>query len=193
MINQRLAGYETEKSNSNIKQTKMKQDSYSFKWSDIGDIEIGRPNLGASTNVAVYRLMQYTMRSVLTNELGSEKAGELFYKSGYIAGLEFCNNLLDIKLEFYDFVSQLQKVLKELNIGILRVEKSDLEKMNFTFTVAEDLDCSGLPITDETVCDYDEGFIAGILYQYTKQDFSVKEIDCWSSGDRICRFLIKSE
>lgn len=171
----------------------MKQDSYNFKWSDIGDIETGRPNLGANTNVSVYRLMQYTMRSVLNQEFGAQKAAELFYKSGYIAGKEFCSNLLDTKLEFYDFISQLQQILKELNIGILRVEKSDLEKMKFMITVAEDLDCSGLPITDETVCDYDEGFIAGIFNQYTGKDFAVKEIDCWSSGDRICRFSIDIE
>lgn len=171
----------------------MKEDNYNFKWSDIGDVQIGRPNLGSNTNVAVYRLMQYTMRSVLNKEYGAIKAAELFYNSGYIAGKEFCRNLLDVKLEFYDFISQLQKVLKELNVGILRIEKSDLEKMNFTFTVAEDLDCSGLPITDETVCDYDEGFIAGVFFEYTKQNFTVKEIDCWSSGDRICRFTVKSE
>lgn len=171
----------------------MKEDNYTFRWRDIGEIPVGRPNLGTTTNVSVYRLMQYTMRSVLNKEYGAIKAAELFYQSGYIAGKEFCINLLDTKLEFYDFISQLQKVLKELNIGILRVEKSDLEKMSFTLTVAEDLDCSGLPITDETVCDYDEGFIAGILDEYTKLEFSVKEIDCWSSGGRICRFLIKLE
>ncbi len=171
----------------------MKEDNYSFKWSDIGDVQIGRPNLGSNTNVAVYRLMQYTMRSVLNKEYGAKKAAELFYNSGYIAGKEFCSNLLDVKLEFYDFISQFQNVLKELNVGILRIEKSDLKKMNFTFTVAEDLDCSGLPITDETVCDYDEGFITGVFYEYTKQNFTVKEIDCWSSGDRICRFTVKSE
>ncbi len=169
----------------------MKEDNYTFKWADIGDIGIGRPNLGSNSNVAVYRLMQYTMRSVLNKEFGAERAAELFYKSGYLAGKEFCINLLDTKLEFYDFISQLQKTLKDLYIGILRVEKSDLEKMHFTLTVAEDLDCSGLPITNETVCDYDEGFIAGILDEYTKLSFSVKEVDCWSTGGRICRFVIK--
>jgi uncharacterized protein len=46
-------------------------------------------------------------------------------------------------------------------IGILRIEKADMEHMEFTVTVAEDLDCSGLPFTDEVLCKYDEGFIAG--------------------------------
>jgi len=55
-------------------------------------------------------------------------------------------------------------------------------------TVAEDLDCSGLPITNENVCVYDEGFIAGILEAYTGKPYHVREIDCWASGDRVCRF-----
>jgi hypothetical protein len=34
--------------------------SYNFTWKDLGDIQVGRPNLGPETQVAVYRLMQYT-------------------------------------------------------------------------------------------------------------------------------------
>lgn len=168
----------------------MKQDNYKFKWKDIGNIELGRPNLGKNTNVSVYRLLQYTMRSVLNNEFGGKLATDLFYKAGFIAGKEFCDNLLDKNQDFYLFIAQLQNILKELKIGILRIEKSDLENLNFTFVIAEDLDCSGLPITEETVCEYDEGFIAGILQEYTGKEFTVKEIDCWSTGERVCRFKI---
>ena len=55
-------------------------------------------------------------------------------------------------------------------------------------TVGEDLDCSGLPVTGETVCNYDEGFLAGILKVYTKKDYVVTEVDCWATGSRVCRF-----
>jgi predicted hydrocarbon binding protein len=78
-----------------------------------------------------------------------------------------------------------------MKIGILRVEKADLERMEFVLTVDEDLDCSGLPFEGETVCDYDEGFIAGVLDTYTGKKFDVKEIDCWASGGRTCRFAVK--
>jgi predicted hydrocarbon binding protein len=166
-------------------------DNYSFNWSDIGNIELGRPNLGNLTNVAVYRLMQYTLRSVINKRLGGEIGKEIFFTAGKLAGEEFCRNLLDSTLCFSDFIAQLQQQLKELNIGILRIEKSDLEKLEFTLVITEDLDCSGLPITDETVCDYDEGFIAGILKVYTGKEFDVKEVDCWSKGDRVCRFESK--
>ncbi|MBV5315944.1 MAG: 4-vinyl reductase [Prolixibacteraceae bacterium] len=166
----------------------LSDDKYSFRWSDIGDISLGRSNLGNTTNVAVYRLMQYTMRSVLNSRFGSELASEMFYESGKLAGQEFCKNRLNCNQPFNQFLAQLQEQMHTLNIGILRIEKIDLENMNFVLAVAEDLDCSGLPITNETVCDYDEGFFAGLLGVYTNKDFEVKEVDCWSKGDRVCRF-----
>ncbi len=61
-----------------------------------------------------------------------------------------------------------------------------METHHFTLTVAEDLDCSGLPMIDEEICVYDEGFIAGLLLAQTGVEFSVKEVDCWCSGDRVC-------
>jgi uncharacterized protein len=166
-------------------------DNYSFNWADIGDITLGRPNLGNLTNVAVYRLMQYSLRSVINKRLGGEIGKVLFFEAGKLAGTEFCKNLLDVSLGFNDFIALLQQQLRDLNVGILRIEESDLEKFEFTLVVTEDLDCSGLPVTDETVCDYDEGFIVGIFKVYTGLEFDVKEVDCWSKGDRVCRFIAK--
>ncbi|MEW6352151.1 MAG: V4R domain-containing protein [Thermodesulfobacteriota bacterium] len=165
--------------------------THQFRWEDLGDLEKGRPNLGPSTLVAVYRLMQYTMREVLKNNFGKEAACRVFVEAGAIAGEEFCKNVLNTKLEFNEFVADLQEKLKTLGIGVLRIEKANLETMDFTLTVEEDLDCSGLPVLGETVCDYDEGFIAGILRAYTGMLFDVKEVDCWATGERTCRFVAK--
>lgn len=162
-----------------------------FQWKDLGDIESGRPNLGPMTSVAVYRLMQYTLRDVLITKFDVKTANEILFEAGRLAGSEFCKNVLNTKLGFDEFIAEIQKKLRELNVTIFRVEKADLEKMELVVTAAEDLDCSGLPMTGETVCDYDEGFIAGILNTYTGKEFSVKEIDCWSTGERVCRFDCK--
>ncbi len=164
---------------------------YNFEWKDLGDIELGRPNLGAATNVVVYRLMQYTMRDVLEKHWGPEKTNEFFREAGYKAGYEFCKNVLDCSLEFDGFVADLSDNLEKFGIGLLRVEQADLEQLSFILTVSEDLDCSGLPYSGVAFCDYDEGFIAGIMNHYTKKDFKVKEIDCWGTGDRTCRFAIE--
>ncbi|MEW6265381.1 MAG: 4-vinyl reductase [Thermodesulfobacteriota bacterium] len=167
------------------------RDYNKFKWEDLGDIKTGRPNLGLTVPVLAYRLLQYTIRDIMITELGVDKANEIIIKAGRLAGAQFCQNMLDQGLDFNEFVSQLQKVLREHTIGILRIEKADLDNMIFTLTVEEDLDCSGLPFTDEVVCQYDEGFIAGILETYTGRSFQAKEIDCWASGDRVCRFDVR--
>ena len=163
---------------------------YNFKWKDLGDLALGRPNLGPNTKVLVYRLMQYTMRDVLEKQVGPEKANEIFAQAGFKAGLEFCKNVLDCSLDFDGFIADLTTKLEELEIGLLRVEKADLSAMSFILAVAEDLDCSGLPYSGVAFCDYDEGFIAGIMHQYTKKDFDVKEVDCWGTGERTCRFTV---
>jgi len=170
---------------------KEERDELQFDWKMLGDLAEGRPNLGPTMNVTVYRLMQFTLRDVLIARYGVEDADRVFYEAGEKAGRELYKNVLTRKGNFDEFIVELQEILKSLNIGILRVEAADLANLNFTLTVAEDLDCSGLPVTNEQICTYDEGFIQGILSEYTGKEFHVKEVDCWCSGDRVCRFDVK--
>lgn len=159
-----------------------------FAWENLGDIKKGREDLGEEMPVLVYRLMQYTMLDILSRELGEEQANEYFRKAGFLAGSQFAKNMMDLKTEFNTFLANLQKTLRELKIGILRMEAYDGASGDIVLTVEQDLDCSGLPVTNESVCSYDEGFISGILEMYTGKKYDVREIDCWASGDRVCRF-----
>ena len=168
-----------------------KRDHGTFSWTDLTNIKEGRGSLGEGMPVLVYRLMQYTMTDTLTRELGREKANYFLKEAGYLAGTEFARNVLDVKVDFDTFIANLQKALVDLKIGILRIESVSEGAGEILMTVSEDLDCSGLPITGESVCDYDEGFISGILNVYTGKLYSVREIDCWATGDRVCRFQCK--
>jgi len=159
-----------------------------FDWETLGDIKEGRGDLGEDMPVLVYRLMQFTMLDVLSKEHGLEKANAYFKDAGFLAGTEFAKNVLDLSVDFDTFVADLQKALEDLKIGILRIEVYESDTGKLVLTVEQDLDCSGLPITNENVCIYDEGFIAGILNTYTGKAYDVREVDCWASGDRVCRF-----
>lgn len=159
-----------------------------FSWDSLGDIKTGRGNLGEEMPVLVYRLMEYSLNDVLVKKEGQEYSNEIFRKAGWLAGSEFAKNALDLTLDTDEFVSSLQKTLAELKIGILRMEQFDHETGEFILTIAEDLDCSGLPPTNEVVCTYDEGFLAGILHAYSGKTYRVREIDCWANGARVCRF-----
>lgn len=168
-----------------------KNENYQFDWKDVGDIELGRPNLGNLTSVVMYRLAQYTMRAVLIQNYGVEETNKLLFKAGKLAGGEFCKKFLNIEQDINSFINSLYNAFIELKVGVIRIEDVDVNNLNMVLTISEDLDCSGLPVTDETVCDYDEGFLSGVLSVYLKKEFSVKEVDCWSTGDRTCRFKIK--
>ena len=165
-----------------------KDDKKTFEWGNLGNIERGRGDLGVEMPVVVYRLMQYTLLDVLSGEFGLERANQFFWNAGHLAGTQMAKNILNLDLEFSAFIAHLQEVLKQLKIGILRMEAFEPETGDITLTVGEDLDCSGLPVTNENVCIYDEGFISGILEAYTGKKYNVKEVDCWASGDRVCRF-----
>ena len=161
---------------------------YQFEWKKLGDIKKGRENLGEEMPVLVYIILEYSMNHVLFNNFGKEKTDEIFRQAGYLAGMEFAKNILPLDQDESTFVSTLAKTLESLKVGILRMEEADFEKGEFIITVHEDLDCSGLPPTGEVVCKYDEGFLAGILEAYANKPFRVREVDCWSSGSRVCRF-----
>ena len=159
-----------------------------FAWENLGDIKSGRGDLGEEMPVIVYRLMQYTMLDVLSKAYGLDAANEFFRQAGFLAGTEFAKNVLDLAVDLNLFVAGLQRALEEFKIGILRMEAFDPATGEIVLTVGQDLDCSGLPITNENVCIYDEGFISGILETYTGKKYDVREVDCWASGNRVCRF-----
>ena len=161
-----------------------------FTWNMLGDVEEGRPNLGPMLHVSVYRLMQYTFRDLLIRDYGVREADRIFFEAGKKAGEQFCLNILTQKMSLKSLFFELERTMRDLGIGILRVESADFDKGSFVISVAEDLDCSGIPICSEEICIYDEGFITGLLSAYSGKDFRVKEVDCWGTGGRICRFTV---
>lgn len=167
---------------------------YEFNWELLGNLEIGRPNLGPMVQTEIYRLMQFCFRDVLEETYGTETADILFYKAGLLAGKQFYQNIIkepEPFSDFSDFIKSLQSNLVDKGVGILRIEEANHDQGKYVLSIAEDLDCSGLPELDYEVCVYDEGFIAGIFESFTGNKFKVKEIDCWCTGDRTCRFMVE--
>lgn len=165
---------------------------YRFSWDQLGDLKLGRPHLGTGISLEIYRLMQFCLRDVLENEYGQESADDVFRKAGFLAGVEFCKNMIGETASFNDFVVKAQTALREKGIGILRLEESDLENGRLVITVSEDLDCSGRPETGFEICTFDQGFIGGLLNGFSGKTYVVTEIDCWCTGGRTCRFLAEA-
>lgn len=150
--------------------------------------ESSRGNLGSELPVFIYRLLEYSLKDELINRFGREEQITIFRNAGRKAGEYFARHFLNLEQPLNSFVSELQNKMQELKIGVLRIEDVDEASGSIVLTVSEDADCSGLPILGETVCNYDEGFIAGILSVYSNKRYNAVEIDCWATGDRVCRF-----
>ena len=155
--------------------------------------ENSRGNLGEELPVLVYRLLEYSLKEELIRRYGKDEQVEVFRSAGRMAGEYFTKNMLNLDQPMDQFVNELQNKMKELKIGVLRIEDVDEESGKIILTVAEDADCSGLPVLGETVCNYDEGFIAGILSVYYGKQYTAIEVDCWATGDRVCRFQANVE
>lgn len=161
---------------------------YRFDWSLVGDLEVGRPNLGPTMRVEPYRLLKYSLREELERRWGAQEADNVLRAAGHLAGLQFHDHVVGKQASLAAMISSLQTRLREMGIGVLRVEESAPDLRHLVLTLSEDLECSGLPITDGEMCVYDEGFLAGVLERFTDRRYDVKEIDCWCTGDRTCRF-----
>jgi len=167
----------------------MQNRRYAFSWDMLGNIALGRPNLGPATRLEVYRLMQFALRDVLEERYGTEQVDELYRAAGRLAGRTFSQNLIGPVTDVSEYVRRLQVTIREYGIGILRVEEMSPDASRLVLTVEEDLDCSGLPELDFETCKFDEGFIAGLLEQFNGHTYRVTEIDCWRTGERTCRFV----
>lgn len=97
---------------------KEEREESQFEWSMLGDIEKGRPNLGPMVHVAVYRLMQFTLRDILIRDFGVEKADKIIFEAGKKAGEEYCKNILTDQKDLDSLFADLQRTMKELGIGI---------------------------------------------------------------------------
>ena len=163
---------------------------YEFNWDLLGDIDEGRENLGKFVGLEVYRLMQFTLRDILEKKVGTEATDEIFYSAGHKAGSEFYYHMIAPVSSIEEFIQKTQSVLKEQKIGILRIEEALMDEGRIVLTIDEDLDCSGLPELDFEICVYDEGFVSALIESFTKEKWNAKEIDCWCTGARTCRFLV---
>lgn len=162
--------------------------SRKWDWSDLGDIDVWRPCLGSTTTVLYYRLQRLCLRHVWSAQLGVESADRLEKRAGAEAGRLIYDCHLSEARDFGSLLRLLANLLALHGVATLRAEDVDEDGLRFVFTMAEDLDCSGTPATDEAKCRFDEGCLAGILGRFFGRSLDVEEIECWGKGQVACRF-----
>ncbi len=131
-----------------------------FSWADLETSPPAAPTSAKTSPWPSTRLLQYTLRDHPDLRPRGAASRRTVRQGRSLAGFHFCKNILDPALNPNEFLAALQQKLRSFPSESCAL-KGRFRKATFTLTVAEELDCSGLPCSEETVCQYDEGFIAG--------------------------------
>lgn len=159
----------------------------------LGDLALGRAELGESTSVLAYRLLEVSMRKILSNMYGDGEMMTILHNAGRLSGSMFARELLDFSLPLADFLMDLSEKLSQFKIAQMSVERLDLDTCGAVVTMLDDLDCAGMLSCGQSLCQYDEGFLMGVMKEYTQKNYTVTETDCWGTGASLCRFELKQK
>jgi len=133
--------------------------------------------------------MQRKVTEVLMKNLGADKTNEYLRRAGFMAGMEFAKNTLDLNADLNTFTVNMQKALGKMKIGILRMEVFDSDTGDIILSIGEDSSCEKPSAADENMCVYDAGFVAGVLEAYTGKMYDVREVNCCAGAEkRSCSF-----
>ncbi|RBP70058.1 serine phosphatase RsbU (regulator of sigma subunit) [Alkalibaculum bacchi] len=132
-----------------------------------------RNELGQNIDLVYMRLFRLALRDTY----GSKLSSSLLYEAGRHTAI---NNFKFVSID--DIVN----TLNDLSIGVMKVVYNNGE--HIIFQEEECAICSGMPTTDEALCSFESGFLAGALSCIMNKNVVVEETECWGLGDQICQF-----
>lgn len=167
--------------------------AYEFRWKLLGGDD--SQDSGRKVPLALYTLMRCALKDVLKGKYGKKAADEVFYTAGKLAGAEFYTRYLEPVSGLDEFINKAQELLKNEKIGVLKlkIEKELLKEGTVLLSVDEDItdaDLYGFGPMEPEICICDEGLITALFEHFTRKKWQAKEIDCWCTGARTCRFLM---
>ncbi len=132
-----------------------------------------RNELGTNINLVYMRLFRLALRDTY----GSKLSSSLLYEAGRHTAI---NNFK------FNSINDVVNSLNDLSIGVMKITYNDGERI--IFEEDECAVCSGMPVTNESLCSFEAGFLAGALSCIMNKDVVVEETKCWGLGDQICQF-----
>lgn len=170
----------------------MENRKYAFSWGTVGDVDLGRSNLGTMVRLEAYRLIQGTFCEMLEEEYGTVRCEELYRKAGKRAGSLFYELCCGYVTTFEHFTESLAYAFRHMGIALIEVEMVGTGAWSFVVTLYEDMSCSGRNNSGDERCFYHEGFLAGIFEAYGHMEFEVRTVHNWTFIQRSCRFSVEA-
>jgi hypothetical protein len=85
-------------------------------------------------------------------------------------------------------LAEVSKFWADQGLGKVKMVKGDIP----TIVVEDCFDCSTIPNIGITQCSMDEGILEAIIEEKLKIKCSIEEIECYATGHKHCKFIIKT-
>jgi len=157
----------------------------------IGDPAAGRPTLGDTAPIALFRALRLVgIKEGLDSLIGD--ASTLVYTSGKSVGSNLGYAILaQTGKDLNKFFTAVINQVRNLGIGIMDILQADIDNGFIEIKVNECVTCAGSPNIGERVCHFEAGFISGILEAFVGKSVNVLETKCNCMGEEGCVFEAK--
>jgi predicted hydrocarbon binding protein len=156
----------------------------------VGDPVKGRPTLGPTVPIAMFRAMRLLgMMQGLDGLIGD--ASTLVYSSGREVGRAMGAQLAEAaRGDLGTFVELTVKKLADLGVGRVSIVEARPEDGHLVLDVDECITCSGMAPIGRRICHFEAGMISSVIEAFTRKPNNVVETRCNGTGDGVCRFQV---
>ena len=159
----------------------------------LGDIIAGkeevenRVSLGGKVPIRLFQALRLVGMGTSINEMVGDGANAMVYRSGQDLGMALGGALApkaDGNLDNY--VDLVAGACKHLSIGVVHVEKVDLDNGELSIRVDECVSCAGISGVQKPICNFEAGLVGGIVRAFVKVPVKAVETRCNAVGDSTC-------
>jgi predicted hydrocarbon binding protein len=154
-----------------------------------GNIALDRGEIGLDMPVLFFRIFEAAVRDRLSKEYSLAYAFTLMRDAGKSAGAAFAEEFLPEEDDAEAFLRSFRSLFKALGYGALEIERADMSRLSFVFSLEGSLEPARKISEGETDCVFTEGFLSGALSSHFGTDVNVKEIECRAGGALRCRYI----
>lgn len=161
----------------------------------LGDIIEGKENddisnrelLGGTVSIRLFQSLRLVGLGTAIENMVGDGAKALVYRAGQDLGMGLGGELEPIaKGSLDDYVSLVQGAAKSLGIGLVVVEKVDLNSGELTLRVDECVSCAGIEGVSNPICNFEAGLVGGLIKAFVKGPVKAIETRCHACGDATC-------
>ena len=156
----------------------------------VGDPVKGRPTLGPTVPIAMFRAMRLLgMMQGLDALIGD--ASTLVYSAGREVGKPIGVQLAEAaRGDLGTFVELTVKKFADLGVGRVSLAAARPEDGYLLVDVDECITCSGMEPIGKRICHFEGGVISAVIEAFTLKPARVVETKCNGTGDGLCQFEV---